>query len=180
MLSIYNANGLVHWTDRDIRLREMMIAHFAGETAAFLTSANPAWDIRRVEAPILTPRELISDAYGPDDVFVQGRRSEHDHDLVLRPETTPSTYAYMQHLLEGLLHLGRTLRQAELAMAVVAFESGGSALFTLRRQRIACHTRGIHLLVQQPGGGKTVEHAVDGDLVDGNTCLGQGRLNLGL
>lgn len=101
MLSIYNANGLVHWSDRDIRLREMMIAHFAGETAAFLTSANPAWDIRRVEAPILTPRELISDAYGPDDVFVQGRRSEHDHDLVLRPETTPSTYAYMQHLLES-------------------------------------------------------------------------------
>ncbi|HWA63120.1 MAG TPA: aminoacyl--tRNA ligase-related protein [Caulobacteraceae bacterium] len=101
MLSIYNANGLVHWTERDIRLREMMLAHFAGEVAAFLKGANPAWDIRRVEAPVLTPRALISAAYGPEDVFVQARRSEHDHELVLRPETTPSTYAYMQHLLNG-------------------------------------------------------------------------------
>jgi len=101
MLSLYQANGLVHWTERDIRLREMMIAHFAGEVAAFLKATNPAWDIRRVEAPILTPRELISTAYGAGDVFVQGQMSEHDHALVLRPETTPSTYAYMQHLLNG-------------------------------------------------------------------------------
>lgn len=101
MLSIYNANGLVHWTERDIRLREMMIAHFSGEVSSFLKSTNPAWDIRRVEAPILTPRELISAAYGPDDIFVQGRQSAHDHELVLRPETTPSTYAYMQHVLGG-------------------------------------------------------------------------------
>ena len=101
MLSLYKANGLVHWTERDIRLREMMITHFAGEVTAFLKSTNPAWDIRRVEAPLLTPRELISATYGPDDVFVQGRLSVHDHDLVLRPETTPSTYAFMQHLLNG-------------------------------------------------------------------------------
>jgi glycyl-tRNA synthetase len=30
---------------------------------------------------------------------VQQRLSEHDHDLVLRPETTPSTYVYMSHVL---------------------------------------------------------------------------------
>jgi len=101
MLSIYNANGLVHWTERDIRLREMMIAHFAGEVSAFLKATNPAWDIRRVEAPILTPRDLISAAYGAEDVYVQETFSEHDHALVLRPETTPSTYAYMAHLLNG-------------------------------------------------------------------------------
>ena len=99
MLSLYDANGLVHWTERDIRLRDMMTAHFAGEVAAFLKSTNPAWDIRRVEAPLLTPRELISDAYGPADVFLQQQLSPHDRQLVLRPETTPSTYAYMQHLL---------------------------------------------------------------------------------
>ena len=69
MLSLYQANGLVHWTERDIRLREMMIAHFAGEVSAFLKTTNPAWDIRRVEAPILTPRELISQAYGDADVI---------------------------------------------------------------------------------------------------------------
>ena len=101
MLSLYQANGLVHWTERDIRLREMMITHFEGEVSAFLKSTNPAWDIRRVEAPILTPRDLISQAYGDGDIFVQGQLSAHDHALVLRPETTPSTYAYMQHLLNG-------------------------------------------------------------------------------
>jgi len=99
MLSLYQANGLVHWTDREIRLRDMMIAHFAGEVGLFLRQVNAAWDIRRVEAPVLTPRALISDAYGPGDIFVQQRLGDHDRDLVLRPETTPSTYIYMQHLL---------------------------------------------------------------------------------
>ena len=101
MLSLYQANGLVHWTDREIRLRDMMMGHFAAEIAAFLKSANPAWDIRRVEAPQLVPRALISDAYGPEDVFLQERLSEHDLPLVLRPETTPSSYIYMQHLLNS-------------------------------------------------------------------------------
>ena len=101
MLSLYQANGLVHWTDREIRLRDMMVAHFAGEVSAFLKEVNPAWDVRRTEAPLLTPRELISEAYGREDVFVQERLSTHDRELVLRPETTPSTYAYMQHLLNS-------------------------------------------------------------------------------
>lgn len=101
MLSLYQSNGLVHWTDREIRLREMMQAHFAAEVAAFLTDANPAWDIRRVEAPQLTPRDLVSDAYGPEDIFFLERLGEHDAQLVLRPETTPSTYIYMQHLLNS-------------------------------------------------------------------------------
>jgi glycyl-tRNA synthetase len=101
MLSLYQANGLVHWTDREIRLRDMMIGHFAGEVSAFLKEVNPAWDVRRTEAPLLTPRELISEAYGREDVFVQERLSAHDRELVLRPETTSSTYAYMQHLLNS-------------------------------------------------------------------------------
>lgn len=99
MLSLYAANGLVHWTDRDIRVRDMMLAHFAAEISAHLKSTNPAWDIRRVEAPALTPRSLISDAYGEADIFVQQKLGPHDLELVLRPETTPSTYAYMQHVL---------------------------------------------------------------------------------
>jgi glycyl-tRNA synthetase len=101
VLSLYNANGLVSWTAREIRLREMMIAHFAAEVTDFLKAANGAWDIRRIEAPVLVPRALISPAYGPEDIFVQQQLSPHDVELVLRPETTPATYAYMQHLLAG-------------------------------------------------------------------------------
>jgi len=99
VLSLFKTNGLVAWTARDIRLREMMIAYFAAEVTDFLKATNPAWTVERVEAPVLVPRELISDAYGPEDVFLQQRLTPHDVELVLRPETTPATYAYMRHLL---------------------------------------------------------------------------------
>jgi glycyl-tRNA synthetase len=99
MLSLYTANGLVHWTAREIRLRETMTAHFAQEIHASLRDLNPAWDVRQVEAPLLVPRTLISSAYGDADIWAQQRLSEHEAELVLRPETTPSTYIYMQHLL---------------------------------------------------------------------------------
>lgn len=99
MLSLYDANGLVHWTERDIRVRESAITHLSAEVSTTLKAINPAWDICRVEAPLLVPRTMISEAYGDEDIFVQQRLSEHDHELVLRPETTPSTYVYMTHLL---------------------------------------------------------------------------------
>jgi glycyl-tRNA synthetase len=67
----------------------------------FLRSANPAWDVRRVEAPALTPRALVSDAYTNADIWVQEQLTETDALLVLRPETTPSTYVYMQHILSN-------------------------------------------------------------------------------
>ncbi len=99
MLSLYDANGLVHWTEREIRLRDSAISHLSAEVAIALRATNPAWAIHRVEAPILTPRELISSAYGPEDIFIQQQLSNHDRELVLRPETTSSTYVYMSHLL---------------------------------------------------------------------------------
>ncbi|UXN67957.1 hypothetical protein N8A98_00070 (plasmid) [Devosia neptuniae] len=99
MLSLYDANGLVHWTERDIRVRESAITHLSTEVSTALRATNSAWDIRRVEAPLLLPRAMVSEAYTAEDIFVQQRLTEHDHDLVLRPETTPSTYVYMSHLL---------------------------------------------------------------------------------
>ncbi|MBB3567383.1 histidyl-tRNA synthetase [Rhizobium sp. BK491] len=99
MLNIYNVNSLVHWEERGIRLRDDFVRFFSDEVASFLRSTNPAWDIRRVEAPTLMPRNLVSDAYSNSDIWVQKRMSNTEAELVLRPETTPSTYAYMQHLL---------------------------------------------------------------------------------
>ncbi len=107
MLSILNVNSLVHWEEREILRREELIRHFSEEVRAFLRSVNPAWDMRRVEAPTLIPRHLISDAYGNADVFVQQQLTPTDTELVLRPETTPSTYAYMTHLLDT--HTGARL-----------------------------------------------------------------------
>jgi glycyl-tRNA synthetase len=99
MLNLYNVNSLVHWEERQIELREDLIRHFSGAVKDFLRAENPAWDVRRVEAPTLIPRHLISSAYTNEDVWVQERGSPDETELVLRPETTPSTYVYMQHLL---------------------------------------------------------------------------------
>ncbi|MBB3452582.1 glycyl-tRNA synthetase [Rhizobium sp. BK313] len=99
MLSILNVNSLVHWEEREILRREEFIRYFSEEVRAFLRSINPAWDTRRVEAPALVPRHLISDAYENADVWVQEKLTGTETELVLRPETTPSTYAYMAHLL---------------------------------------------------------------------------------
>lgn len=130
MLSLYQSNGLVHWTDREIRLRDMMQAHFAAEVSAFLTAANPAWDIRRVEAPQLTPRDLVSDAYGPQDIFLVDRLSAKDPQLVLRPETTASTYAYMQHLLNS---------HGRVRMPLCVWQAGKS--FRREQDQVSKHMR---------------------------------------
>ena len=101
MLNLFNVNSLVHWEEREINMRDHMVRFFSEEVRNFLRSANPAWDIRRVEAPALTPRTLVSDAYTNADIWVQEQLTETDAPLVLRPETTPSTYVYMQHILSN-------------------------------------------------------------------------------
>lgn len=101
MLSILNVNSLVHWEEREILRREEFIRHFSQAVFSFLHSVNPAWDMRRVEAPTLIPRQMISDAYDNRDIWVQQQLSGNDTELVLRPETTPSTYIYMRHLLDN-------------------------------------------------------------------------------
>lgn len=100
MLSILNVNSLVHWEEREILRREAFIRHFSEEVRAFLRSINPAWDMRRVEAPTLIPRHMISDAYENTDIWAQERIAGTETELVLRPETTPSTYGYMTYLLD--------------------------------------------------------------------------------
>jgi glycyl-tRNA synthetase len=101
VFNLYDVNALVHWDEREILAREAMTGFFAAEVAAMLRRLNPAFDIRRVEAPVLIPRALISPAYANSEVWAQERLGAHDHDLVLRPETTPSTYAYMRRLLDS-------------------------------------------------------------------------------
>ena len=99
MLNLFNVNSLVHWEEREINMRDHMVRFFSDEVRTFLRSVNPAWDVRRVEAPALTPRALISDAYTNADIWAQEQLTETEAPLVLRPETTPSTYVYMQHIL---------------------------------------------------------------------------------
>ncbi|MBB3440726.1 aminoacyl--tRNA ligase-related protein [Rhizobium sp. BK379] len=99
MLNLFNVNSFVHWEEREINMGDHMVRFFSEEVRTFLRSVNPAWDVRRVEAPALTPRALISDAYTNADIWAQEQMTETEAPLVLRPETTPSTYVYMQHIL---------------------------------------------------------------------------------
>jgi glycyl-tRNA synthetase len=64
-----------------------------------LKSENKAFEFHQVEAPLLTPRELINPNYTDGDIFVQNPSAEGERIVVLRPETTMGSYAYAQFLL---------------------------------------------------------------------------------
>jgi glycyl-tRNA synthetase len=98
MLPLYNAHGFVFWSEREIRIRKMMENHFSSELHQALLDTNPAWRMIQVEAPLITPRHFISSNYTNEDVWVTGDTSEN---AVLRPETTPGSYLYAEHLLVG-------------------------------------------------------------------------------
>lgn len=100
MESLFNVNGLMFWSDREIRIRQQFIQHYAAEFQSFLLSTNPAWTMIQVEAPLLTPKSLINPNYESTDVWFQESNDQNDISLVLRPETTPGTYVYAQHMFK--------------------------------------------------------------------------------
>lgn len=92
MHSAYGINGLPFWDAEHVQVRDHFALWFAARVEAVLRQANAAFTVRLVEAPLLTPAALVNANYGPDDTFASG-------DLVLRPETTPGSYAFAVHLL---------------------------------------------------------------------------------
>jgi glycyl-tRNA synthetase len=59
-----------------------------------LRKQNAAFSIIKVEAPLLTPRELINPNYTNEDIWAF-------EDVALRPETTMGSFAYAKHILSG-------------------------------------------------------------------------------
>lgn len=90
--SIYDKNGLIFWSEEEIRLRNMMTDYFVSQMKLSLKSQNTAFEFIQVEAPILTPNELINPNYTDEDVFRIGG-------LTLRPETTMGSFLYLPTLL---------------------------------------------------------------------------------
>lgn len=101
MKPLYKINGLVHWEQREIHLREQMQFRFQEDVQAWLREVNPAWRMDRVEAPVMIPRSLINVNYTNDDLWVFEQHDTHEAEMVARPETTPSTYVYMVHKLQS-------------------------------------------------------------------------------
>lgn len=94
MKNVYNVNGLPFWNAAEIAEREHLVRVFPLYLEEFLRKENAAWHMHRIEAPVLTPHDQINPNYTDNDVFFTSDK------LVMRPETTPGSYAYAKHLLE--------------------------------------------------------------------------------
>ena len=115
MDSLFGVNGLMFWTEREIRLRRQFEEHFSYTMQQILLETNPAWRMIQVEAPLLTPGSKINPNYTNEDIWVQELALDETQGecnvcaaplpkdnveaLVLRPETTPGSYVYACHLL---------------------------------------------------------------------------------
>ena len=95
MLNLYNLNGLPFFNEAEIKLRRYLETYFADSIKGLLENQNSAWRMFQIEAPTLMPIELLNKNYTADDVYMQGESS------VLRPETTPGSYVYAEHLFEN-------------------------------------------------------------------------------
>lgn len=114
MDTIYDRNGLVFWTHEEITLRRLVETRLVGVLSETLKELNPAFDVIQVEAPLLTPADLINKGYSAENVW-----AFPDDGLVLRPETTMGSYAYVRHLLN-------THRARKVRMPVCVWQHGKS------------------------------------------------------
>ncbi len=97
MEHIYNVNGLPFFNEQEIKARRYFEETLALAVKSALLAENGAWSFHQIEAPTLTPRELLSANYTDEDIWVQTPHASYD--MALRPETTPGSYAYAKHLL---------------------------------------------------------------------------------
>ena len=94
MENLYNRNGLIFWSQEEIKLRRLFEDYFSSEILNSLRKQNFAFQSIQIEAPLLTPREFVNINYTNDDMWAID-------DLVLRPETTIGSYQYAKMLLSG-------------------------------------------------------------------------------
>ena len=71
MDNLYDSNGLIFWSEAEIKLRAMFEEYFLTKLKENLKSQNRAFDFYKCEAPLLTPTELINPNYTEQDVWVQ-------------------------------------------------------------------------------------------------------------
>lgn len=94
MKNLYNKNGLLFWTQEEIKIRRLFEDYFSSEILSSLKKQNSAFSMIQVEAPLFTPIELINKGYTETDIWILG-------DVALRPETTMGSFEYAKHILSG-------------------------------------------------------------------------------
>lgn len=95
-----NVNGLITWDERQILIREQAVARLAGLVRTTMQDINSQWQFHRIDAPLLSPRAILSEHYGEDDIWMT-RANVGEGEGALRPETTPSTYAWLAEKLNN-------------------------------------------------------------------------------
>jgi glycyl-tRNA synthetase len=100
---LYNVNGLIFWSEREINARKIVESHLVQTMKDSLKAMNRAWEFFQVEAPILTPKPFVNPNYSDGDMFATDGTAKDanggDIALIARPETTMGSYAYARHLL---------------------------------------------------------------------------------
>jgi glycyl-tRNA synthetase len=91
--AFYDIESLRFYDEDEIEMREMMTNRISSVVRQTLQNVNPAWKFKRVEGPLLTPRSFVSPSYDEDDIFVT-QIEKAGSKLVLRPETTVSSYEF--------------------------------------------------------------------------------------
>lgn len=91
--AFYDIESLRFYDEDEIEMREMMTKRISSVVRQTLQNVNPAWKFKRVEGPLLTPRSFVSPSYDEDDIFVT-QIEKAGAKLVLRPETTVSSYEF--------------------------------------------------------------------------------------
>ena len=97
--ALYPTGGLRFWDEREILLRDQFVARLFLAVRDPLIALNPAWQFRRVEGPVITPRSFISPEYAGDDLWTLGRPVGTEA-AALRAETTASSYLYARTLVQ--------------------------------------------------------------------------------
>lgn len=100
MENLFEVNGLMFWNKRELELRRYFESHYSREVYAALRNMNDAWVMFQIEGPLLNPKLHINPNYTREDIWEQ-EVLETETPLVLRPETTPSSYAYAVHMLQS-------------------------------------------------------------------------------
>ncbi len=93
MINLSNKNGLIHWTQKEIRIREMLRDYFVAEITEALYGLNKAWTFHQCEAPI-----LINICPSDHEMYGVMEGEMPIPTLLLRAETTKGSYEYADYL----------------------------------------------------------------------------------
>ena len=95
MKNLYDKNGILFWSEEEIKLRKFFEEYFHHRILSSLKKQNSAFQSIQIEAPLLTPSEFINKNYTNEDVY------KLDNNLTLRPETTAGSFIYAKNILSG-------------------------------------------------------------------------------